>query len=57
MVQVLLKQDLLPVLVIDFTNQTDLIEHDIHTHNNSHRRGLVISDNDYHSLVWEFNLY
>ena len=32
-VYVLLKQGLLPVLVIDFTNQTDLVEHD--THNDS----------------------
>ena len=37
----------IPVLVIDFTNQTDLVEHDII----GHRRGLVVSDNGYHSMV------
>ena len=29
-----MKQGLLPVLVIDFTNQTDLVEHDNNSNNN-----------------------
>ena len=47
MVLVPQKQGLLPVLVIDLTDQTDLDEHDIIM---GHRRGLVVSDSGYHAM-------
>ena len=46
MVLVPQKQGLLPVLVIDLTDQTDLDEHDI----KGHLRGLVVSDSGYHAM-------
>ena len=39
MVKILLKNCLLPALVIDFANQTDLVEHDTNT---ERKRGILL---------------